>query len=182
MPRDAKRDARAGPWVESEADRVAGDLTVSASWRLFRRMQYSAFLAGALIYAAAATYAWRVLPWTPKFKVTWMLLYPGAYFLAALALPLAIPPVRRMLKKHIWISFRTGFGQSVISVLAVVLVLAAAAAFIYVDTTGAAHGGPFPSSAFTAYAAGVGVLLAQALLVRMIERDPTLRSRIEGAA
>jgi hypothetical protein len=145
-------------------------------------MQYSAFLAAALIYAAAATYAWGVLPWTPKFKIEWMLLYPGAYFLATLVLPLAIPPVRRLLETHIWISFRTGFGQSVISVLAVVLVLGAAAAFIWVDTTGAAHGGRFPSSAFAAYAAGVGILLAQALLVRGIEQDPTLRSRIEGAA
>jgi hypothetical protein len=145
-------------------------------------MQYSAFLAGALIYAAAATYAWGVLPSTPTFKVEWLLLYPGVYFLATLVLPLAIPPVRRMLQKHIWISFRTGFGQSVISVLAVVLVLGGAAAFIYIDTTGAAHGGRFPSSAFAAYAAGVGVLLAQALLVRGIEQDPTLRSRIGGGA
>jgi hypothetical protein len=145
-------------------------------------MQYSAFLAGALIYAAAATYAWGELPWTAAFKVRWMLLYPGAYFLATLAIPLAIPQLRRMLKTHIWISFRTGFGQSVVSVLAVALVLGAAAAFIYIDTNGAVHGGRFPSSAFAAYAAGVGVLLAQALLVRRIERDPALRSRIEGAA
>ena len=155
-------------------------MRVSSSWRLFRRMQYSAFLSGALIYAAAATYAWGVAPGTPRFKIQWMLLYPGACFLATLVLPLAIPPVRRMLKTHIWISFRTGFGQSVISVLAVVVVLGAAAAFIYVDTTGAAHRGRIPSSAFAAYAAGVGVLLAQALLVRGIEQDPALRSRIES--
>lgn len=145
-------------------------------------MQYSAFLAAALIYAAAATYAWGVLPWTPAFKVQWMLLYPGVYFLATLVLPLAIPPLRRMLKTHIWISFRTGFGQSVISVLAVTLVLGAAAAFIYFDTTGAVHGGRFPSSAFAAYAAGVGVLLAQAFMVRRIEQDPVLRSRIVDSA
>jgi hypothetical protein len=154
---------------------------VSPAWRLFRRMQYSAFLAAALIYAAAATYAWGVLPWTPAFKVQWMLLYPGVYFLATLVLPLAIPPLRRMLKTHIWISFRTGFGQSVVSVLAVVLVLATAAGFIYFDTAHAATSGRFPESAFSAYAAGLGVLLAQALLVRHIERDPTLRLRIEGA-
>jgi hypothetical protein len=145
-------------------------------------MQYSAFLAGALIYAAAATYAWGELRWTAAFKVRWMLLYPGAYFLATLAIPLAIPQLRRMLKAHIWISFRTGFGQSVISVLAVVLVLGAAAAFIYLDTNGAVHGGRFPSSAFAAYAAGIGVLLAQALLVRPIERDPALRHLILDAA
>jgi hypothetical protein len=142
-------------------------------------MQYSAFAAAALIYAAAATYAWT-LPWTPKFKLEWMLLYPALYFVATLVIPLAIPPLRRLLETHIWISFRTGFGQSVISVLAVVVVLGAAAAFIWVDTRSAQTGGPFPSSAFAAYAAGVGVLLAQALLVRRIELDPALRSRIEG--
>ena len=106
-----------------------------------------------------------------------MLLYPGAFFVLALVTPLAAPPLRRMLKTHIWISFRTGFGQSVISVLAVVLVLALAAAFIYFDTAGAAHGGRFPSSAFAAYASGVGVLLAQAVMVRRIERDPVLAQK-----
>jgi len=157
-------------------------MVVSASWRLFRRMQYSAFAAAALIFAAGATYAWSVLPQDGAYKLRWMLLYPGAYFLATLVLPLAIGPLRRLLKTHIWVSFRTGFGQSVISVLAVVLVLGAAAAFIYVDTTDAAHGGRFPTSAFTAYAAGIGVLLAQAVLVARIERDPALRARIEGTA
>jgi hypothetical protein len=148
---------------------------------MFRRMQYSAFAAGALIYAAAATHAWRVLPGAPRVKLTWIVLYPGAYFLVILVVALAAPPLRRALKTHLWISFRTGFGQSVISVLAVVLVLAVAAGFIYVDTARAALGGRFPESALSAYAAGVGVLLAQALLVRRIEQDPALRARIEGA-
>ena len=145
-------------------------------------MQYSAFAAGALIYAAAATYGWSVLPGSPGYKLEWMLLYPGACFLATLVTPLVIPPLRRLMKTHIWISFRTGFGQSVVSVLAVALVLGVVGAFIYVDTAHAAHGGRFPTSAFSAYAAGVGVLLAQAVLVRRIERDPALRSHIEGAA
>src|SRR6202020_464074 len=138
-------------------------MDVSPAWRMFRRMQYSAFAAGALIYAAAAAHAWRVLPGAPAFKLHWMLLYPSLYFLGTLLIPLAAPPLRRMLQAHIWISFRTGFGQSVISVLAVVLVLATAAGFIYADTATAAHNGRFPESAFSAYAAGVGVLLAQAL-------------------
>jgi hypothetical protein len=155
---------------------------VSPAWRMFRRMQYSAFAAGALIYAAAAAHAWRVLPGAPTFKLRWTLLYPSFYFLATLVVPLAAPPLRRMLQTHIWVSFRTGFGQSVISVMAVVLVLATAAGFIYADTASAAHSGRFPASAFSAYAAGVGVLLAQALLVRGFERDPALRPRIEGAA
>src|SRR5215469_3395253 len=119
---------------------------VSPSWRMFRRMQYSAFATGALIYAAAGVHAWRVLPGRPVHKLEQMVLWPGVLFLFTLVAPLAAPPLRRALKTHIWISFRTGFGQSVISVLAVVLVLATAAAFIYFDTAGALRRGGFPSS------------------------------------
>jgi hypothetical protein len=94
-------------------------MDVSPAWRMFRRMQYSAFAAGALIYAAGAVHAWRVLPAAPGVKLASMLLYPSLYFLVTLAVPLAAPPLRKLLRTHIWISFRTGFGQSVISVLAV---------------------------------------------------------------
>jgi hypothetical protein len=155
---------------------------ISPSWRMFRRMQYTAFAVGTLIYAAGAVHAWRVLPGAPRLKLESMALWPAIYFASTLAVPLLAPPVRQVLKAHIWISFRTGFGQSVVSVLAVVLVLCTAAAFIYADIGRAAHGGRFPQASFAAYAAGLGVLLAQAFLVRMIERDPTLRPRIEGAA
>jgi len=147
---------------------------------MFRRMQYSAFLVGALIYAAAAVHAWRVLPGDSAFKLQRMVLYPGLIFLITLTAPLVTPPLRQALKTHIWISFRTGFGQSVISVLALTLVLATAAGFIYADTASATHGGRFPASAFAGYAAGVGVLLAQAVLVRRMERDPALKAGIEG--
>jgi hypothetical protein len=161
---------------------------VSPAWRMFRRMQYSEFVIGALFYAAAAVHAWRVLPGDARSKTLWMVLYPGVYFVATLVTPLAAPPLRRLLKTHIWISFRTGFGQSVISVLGVVLVLVTAAAFMYFDTAGALHannvagGGRFPVGALSAYAAGVGVLLAQALLVRRIERDPNLQAQIQVPA
>jgi len=155
---------------------------VSASWRMFRRMQYTAFVAGALIYAAACAHAWRVLPGNAGAKLQGMALWPAAYFVLTLSIPLTAPPIRHMLKTHLWISFRTGFGQSVVSVLAVVLVLATAAAFIYFDTLRGAHTGRFPESAFAAYAAGLGVLLAQVLLLRPIERDPALRPQIEAAA
>ena len=157
-------------------------MTVSPAWRMFRRMQYSAFAAGALIYAAAAVHAWAVLPVASAVKLQLMLLWPAVMFLVTLVVPLAVPPLRHMLKTHLWVSFRTGFGQSVISVLAVVLVLGGMAGFIVFDTARTAHSGGFPSSAFSAYAAGVGVLLAQAILVRRIERDPVLRPAIEGAA
>ena len=153
---------------------------MSPAWRMFRRMNYTAFAAAALIYAAAAVHAWRVLPGSATFKLAWILAYPSIFFLLASVTPLAAPPLRHYLQKHVWISFRTGFGQSVVSVLAVVMVLAIAAAFIYFDTAGALHGGRFPTPAFAAYATGVGVLLAQALIVRRLERDPALRAAIEG--
>jgi hypothetical protein len=145
-------------------------------------MEYSAFAAGLLIYAAGATHAWTVLPGPTAFKLQRIVLFPGVFFLATLAVALVAPPFRHALKTHIWISFRTGFGQSVISVLAVVLVLAFFAGFIYFDTAQAARGGRFPSSAFSAYAAGIGVLLAQAILVKGLERDPVLGPRIGGPA
>jgi hypothetical protein len=146
---------------------------------MFRRMQDSTFVAAALIYAAATVHAWRVLPGATALKAELILLFPGIFFALTLVACLVVPLLRGALSRHIWISFRTGFGQSVISVLAVVLVLGVAAWFIYADTAKAAHGGRLPQSAFAAYAAGVGVLLAQALLVRRIERDPMLRGRIQ---
>ena len=153
-------------------------MAVSRSWRIFRRMEYSAFAAGALIYAASAADAWGALPGAAVFKLQRILLFPGVFFLMTLVAGLAIPPVRRALQAHLWMSFRTGFGQSVVSVLAVVLVLGLFAVLIYTDTAHAAQGGKFPGSAFCAYAAGVGVLLAQAILDRRLERDPVLGPQI----
>jgi hypothetical protein len=147
---------------------------------MFRRMQNTAFAIGALIYAAAVAHAWRVLPGAAALKLKSTVLFPSLYFLVTLVIPLAAPPVRRMLRAHIWISFRTGFGQSVISVLAVVSVLGGFAWLVYDDTARAAVTGHLQESAFSAYAAGVGVLLAQALLARRIEQDPALRPQIEA--
>ena len=146
---------------------------------MFRRMQYSAFATGALIYAAAGVHAWRVLPGRPVHKLEQMVLWPGVLFLFTLVAPLAAPPLRRALKTHIWISFRTGFGQSVISVLAGVGVLIALAGFIFWQIHDARGGGRYPGGAFSGYAAGIGLLIAQAILLRRIEADPELRWRIE---
>jgi hypothetical protein len=41
-----------------------------------------------------------------------------------------------------------------------------------------AHGGRYPAGVFSGYGAGIGILFAQAILVRALERDPALRSRI----
>jgi hypothetical protein len=89
-------------------------------------------------------------------------------------------PVRNALIRHLWTSYRTGFGQSVISVLAGVGVLIALAGFIFWQIHDATRGGRYPGGAFSGYAAGIGLLIAQAVLLRRIERDPELRWRIEA--
>jgi len=146
---------------------------------MFRRMQDSAFVAAVLIYAAATVHAWRVLPGAAALKAELILLFPAIFFALALTACLVVPLLRGALSRHVWISFRTGFGQSVISVLAVVGVLIGAAGFIYWQTHGVASGGRYPAGVFSGYGAGIGLLLAQALLVRRLERDPVFRSQIE---
>ncbi len=146
---------------------------------MFRRMQDSAVAAAGLIYAGAVAHAWRVLPGAVSLKAELTLLFPAVFFAAALAAFMLVPLLRSALSRHVWISFRTGFGQSVISVLAVVSVLIGAAGFIYWQTHNVASGGRYPAGVFSGYAAGIGLLLAQALLVRRLERDPVFRSQIE---
>jgi len=151
----------------------------TAPWRMFRRMQDSAVAAATLIYAGAVAHAWRVLPGAVGLKAELTLVFPGVFFAMTLAACMLAPMLRGALSRHVWISFRTGFGQSVISVLAVVGVLLGAAGFIYWQTHGVASGGRYPAGVFSGYAAGIGLLLAQALLVRRLERDPVFRSQIE---
>jgi hypothetical protein len=46
--------------------------------------------------------------------------------------------------------------------------------------SGAAHGaGGYAAGVFAGYAAGIGVLFAQALLVRVLERHPEVKPVIE---
>jgi len=148
------------------------------SWRNFRRMQVSLLAAASLIYAGAVAHAWRVLPWTHEMKLQRTLIWPGVFFVLSLGLILAMAPLRRMLARHMWVSFRTGFGQSAISVLAAVLVLLVMAGFIYWQTWQAANGGRYPAGVFSGYAAGIGLLLAQVFLVKRLENDPTLRDQM----
>jgi hypothetical protein len=146
---------------------------------MFRRMQDSIFAAASLIYAGAVVHAWRVLPGGDDLKLWRTLLFPAAFFILSLSAIMLAPPLRAALSRHMWISFRIGFGQSVISVLGGVTVLLAAAGFIYWQTHEAVHGGRYPAGVFSGYAAGIGLLLAQALLVRQLERDPVFRRQIE---
>ena len=153
-------------------------MAFTPSWRNFRRMQGSLLAAAVLIYAGAVVHAWRVLPGGEAMKLQRTLIFPGVAFALSLAGALAAPPIRRMLTRHMWVSFRTGFGQSAISVLAALMVLLGLAGFIYWQTHQVAHGGRYPAGVFSGYAAGIGLLLAQVVLVRRLEREPGLRDQI----
>lgn len=150
-----------------------------ASWRRFKRLQTASCVVASLIYAGAAVHAWRVLPGRPGLKAAVILVFPAVYCLAAFVVPLQIKPLRRMLKRYVWMSFSAGFGQTPASVIGGLGLLGLAAAFIYVQIGGALHGGPYPAGAFSAYGAGIGILLAQALLVTALEREPKIRLLIE---
>jgi len=154
-------------------------MTHTQSWRLFRRMQGACLSTAALIYAAAVIEAWTVLPGSSALKLQRTALFPGVFLGLSFLLVIAVPPVRRYLTKHLWLSYRTGFGQTVISVLGGIGVLLGVAGFIFWTIHIGAHGGKYPGSAFSGYAAGIGLLFAQTILVRGIERDPVLKAQIE---
>ena len=149
------------------------------TWRLFRRMQDTVLTAAVLIYSAAVVQAWAELPGGAPLKLQRMALFPGGFLALALAGALWAPPMRAALTRHLWISYRTGFGQSVISVLGGLSVLVAVAGLVFWQIHQAASGGRYPGGAFSGFAAGIGLLAAQCVLVRKIEADPVLRARIE---
>jgi small-conductance mechanosensitive channel len=151
----------------------------TASWRNFRRMQMSTFAAASLIYAGAVIYAWRTLPGDDHVKLIRTILLPVSFLLLSWLLPLLIGPVRRGLSRYVWLSYVSGFGQTVISVLTGIGVLLLLAGFIYWQVAAVAHGGRYPAGVFSGYAAGIGILLAQTLLGRGIERDPAIQPLIE---
>jgi hypothetical protein len=151
----------------------------TASWRNFRRMQMSTFAAASLIYAGAVLYAWRTLPGEEDLKLQRTIFFPTSFLLLSWLLPLLIPAVRRGLSRYVWLSYLSGFGQSVVSVLTGIGVLMAMAGFIYWQVAEVAHGGRYPAGVFSGYAAGIGILVAQILLVRRMERDPAVRRLIE---
>lgn len=150
------------------------------AWRTFKRMQAVGCAFASLVYAGAAVHAWRVLPGSAELKAAVTLAFPALYFLASLVLPLTIPPVRRLLKRYVWMSFAAGFGQSVGSVISGLGLLAFAAVFIYLQIGSVAHGGRYPAGVFSGYAAGIGILFAQASLVTVLEREPKIREIIEA--
>lgn len=149
------------------------------AWRKFKRMQLSACLFGALIYALTVVRAWEVLPGAPSLKSFVFLIAPFGFFVLTLVVILLASPVRRMLKQYVWMTFATGFGQTPWSVVGALAVLALCAAAIFFQISDHANGGRYPSGIFSAYAAGIGLLVAQTLLCRALEREPEVRRVIE---
>jgi hypothetical protein len=155
-------------------------MSLAQSWRIFRRMQDTVVAVAGLAYGGAALEAWRALPGAVGVKLWRLALYPGGLLAVALIAALSAPLLRRALLRHLWMSYRTGFGQSVISVLVGVGVLIALAVFSIWPIL---HGGPIDprfGGAFAAYGAGIGLLLAEAILVRRIEADPKMRRELQA--
>jgi hypothetical protein len=50
---------------------------------------------------------------------------------------------------------------------------------MYWQISRAVPGGLYPAGVFSAYGAGIGILAAQAALVRVLEKDPGIRKEIE---
>lgn len=149
------------------------------AWRDFRRMQDVATVASSLIYAGSVVHAFSVLPGGPAVIARHALVWPATALLAGFALPLLILPARRVLARYVWMSFVSGFGQTPVSVLSGVGLLIAAAGFIYWQVASVATGGHYPAAVFAGYAAGIGILAAQSVLARWLERDPEARKHIE---
>ncbi len=158
--------------------RPGSDPNYTLAWRNFRRMQGSACLFVALLYGAAALRAWSSLEGSLDLKRSVILVFPAVFGMLSLWVPLVIAPVRRRLKRYVWLSFVSGFGQSVLSVVTGLGVLSVGGAFLFAEIARAAHGGRWPAGAFSALGSGLGILLAQAILTTWLEREPKIRGII----
>ena len=145
------------------------------AWAKFRRMQTSLALVAILAYAAGALEAWRRLHFGNLQRT---LVFPGTFMALSLCAALFLPALRIAISRHLLNSYRTGFGQSVISVLVGLGVILGAGGFLLWQISGATHGGRDPGGAFSGFGAGIGLLIAQVVLVRRLERDPTVRDEI----
>ena len=150
----------------------------STAWRNFKRMQDLTVAAAALIYAAAVVHAMGRFPASPAITLRWTLLWPAAYLGFSLAIPLLVAPIRRWLAKYVWMSFKAGFGQTPGSVMVGMGLLIGAGLLIYRQIGRAVQTGVVGVDLFSCYAAGIGILAAQAALVRVLEKHPDVRERI----
>lgn len=149
------------------------------AWRNFRRTQDLTVATASLIYAGAVLNAFDKLPGGPALIAQRTLIWPAMFLTLSLALPLLIGVLRRPLARYVWMSFQAGFGQTAPSILGGVALLGGAAALMYWQIDIGAHGGRYPAGVFSAYAAGIGILAAQAALVRVLEKHPDVKPQIE---
>ena len=149
------------------------------AWRNFRRMQDMTVATAALIYSGAVLHAFDRLPAPARLIAQLTVVWPGIFLLFFLGVPLLVGVLRRPLVRWVWMSFKAGFGQSAGSILTGVGLLSGMALLIYWQIAAAANGGRFPVGVFSAYAAGIGILAAQAALVRVLERHPEVKPQIE---
>lgn len=142
-------------------------------------MQASVLAVGLLVYAGATLDAWQVLPVGNGLRWKLTVLFPGLYLALTLVGALAIPAARRAITRHLWLSYRTGFGQTVISVLVGLgLLVVLAGVIVWQVHRPLAHGGASPGGAFSGFGAGLGLLIAQVVLLRALEADPAVRDLI----
>jgi hypothetical protein len=154
-------------------------MTHTRKWRNFKRMQDSACLFAGLVYLGAAVHAWRVLPTPTDTKLIFSVAFPMIFLSLTVLASLGIGGLRRQLSRYVWMSFNAGFGQTPGSILSGLGLLALAAVFVYLQIGDVAKGGRYPAGVFSGYAAGIGILLAQAALVRALEKQPEVRRQIE---
>ena len=147
-------------------------MVFTRAWRNFKRMEDCSVAAAVLIYAGGVVHAFDRLPGGLTLIAQRTLLWPVMCLLLAVVIPLAVDPLRRALTRYVWMSFQAGFGQRAGSILAGFGLLTSAALFIYWQVSSASHGGRYPAGVFSGYAAGIGILIVQALLVRRAERLP----------
>jgi hypothetical protein len=154
-------------------------MAFTRAWRNFKRMQDLTVAAASLIYAAAVVHALGVLPGGPTSTVRWTLLWPALWLAGSFLVPMFTPVLKRWLARYVWMSFQAGFGQTPGSILTGVALLLGAGVFIYWQVAQAAVRGQVGANVFSAYAAGIGILAVQAVLVRALEQLPDVRARIE---
>ena len=154
-------------------------MAFTRAWRNFKRMQDLTVAAASLIYAAAAVHALGVLPGGAAEVVRWTLLWPAVWLAGSFVIPMLAPPLKRWLARWVWMSFQAGFGQTPGSILTGVALLLGAGLFIYFQVARAAASGQVGANVFSAYAAGIGILAAQAALVRVLEKHPDVKKQIE---
>jgi len=153
-------------------------MAFTRAWRNFKQMEDLTVAMAGLIYAGAVVHAFARLPGGRALITERTLVWPGICLALAIAIPLAVGPIRRGLMRYVWMSFEAGFGQTAGSILTGVGLLSTAALFIYWQVWSAAHGGRYPAGVFSGYGAGIGILIVQAVLVRRVERLPEVREVI----